>query len=410
MQKIKFLLIFILLFVGSVFLFIPESSGTFINSVEYNKVKVENKVLNNRFSFNKDNDYNFTKKQAIDILSKWHSPVYENPELLLTILNCAIKDFVLLNKFDSVKVDELNSILQSKFSHTQKLKMFEKFPGNDPWGTYKGKPVYKKLLPSEMCAMKIYTEKITGKCTSLAFFIYSLIKANYKDLSPDNIFLIRMNNHTCGIVKWNSNIYMFNNNGIKLLKPRQLEEINKRNYFMLFNEDVFFEGAFTFPGEIFSIGKDLKSAFILHNKDLKKVDVNINPKLVELGLQIADFNYIKFFIDASLESEIINVLIQDLEGIEQVLSWVSGNIANNSIFNDSHKRIMTPEQVVMFKQGTSLDRAILFATILKGKNIGGEIIFLNNHIYLRTADKYFDINIMKEIPELSELAEVKIIF
>ena len=84
-----------------------------------------------------------------------------------------------------------------------------------------------------------------------------------------------------------------------------------------------------------------------------------------------------------------------------MLEWMRHNLEEGSIFPDAEERIMTADQVIVFKTGSPADRGVLLWTLLKHKGIDSELILTGDTAVVHAGQVWCD---MKTI-QLTEPVE-----
>lgn len=69
-----------------------------------------------------------------------------------------------------------------------------------------------------------------------------------------------------------------------------------------------------------------------------------------------------------------------------VLDWMRRNLAEGSIFPDCQSRIMTSDQVMVFRTGNMIDKSILFCAIVANHGNEARIEVIEGQVNVRIDD------------------------
>ena len=149
------------------------------------------------------NEGNLIEAEILYTINKWHYEMFPGYRRAVTpfTLACLI-DPCAYQLADSIareieeqsvpygQIATLNGWMRRNLIHTQSSGVFFHMPGEDPWGVMSAsdRPTYKKLLPSEMQALSIHTEKISGKCYTLANLMVTLMVL--LGVNPDDVVVL----------------------------------------------------------------------------------------------------------------------------------------------------------------------------------------------------------------------------
>jgi hypothetical protein len=90
----------------------------------------------------------------------------------------------------------------------------------------------------------------------------------------------------------------------------------------------------------------------------------------------------EMYLKASLRSSRPKELALTLKNENAIFSWIKSNIRPGSIFIDAPERIMTAEQVIVFKKGGFKDQAVLAFTLLKHNGFKPIIKITRDNAYI----------------------------
>ena len=296
-------------------------------------------------------------------------------------------------------------------------------PGRDPWGTFGNskQPVFKKLIPSEMEAMKLYTGKISGKC----FTLVNLIISGFMQLGvhPDDIVVVMVKDgnarHAMALVKYEGEVLLVNLMMVGPLKNYIEKDFKIYKLLGIYNFNISqkvdltltrvdlmnilgsdenrlskaFLNYYNLPkaGEM-NLVTNLDTREVLYRKIFTGNESRSDYELSKYAYQSLLVRHPEYYLQASLSSSLPINLAKTLKSDEDVFSWIKTHIRTGSIFSDSDERIMTADQVLVFQQGSLKDQAVLAWTLLKHLGIRSMIIVTETNTFLKTGEKYFDFN------------------
>jgi hypothetical protein len=381
-----------------------------------------------------ENELSVNGKDAIAVINRWHGEIYpgsrdRSSALLLAYLvdplisdiSASWKEMTEGKSSVDEEVKAINLWTTSNLTYTQIEPVFSHLPGKDPWGTFTDsqQPVFKKLIPPEMVAMKNRTGKISGKCFTLVnFTISTLMKFG---VDPDNIIslIVKSGNarHAMALVKYKGQVLLINLNMVGILNDfiqkdfkayeilgvyslyfaQPVNVILSRTDIMAIIDyknitlsDAFFKHYGLSKGSQTLNGPGYESIETGYTKSVK------NPKykyLIELtkyayqSLKVGEPNY---YLDASLMSSLPKQLARNFSSPDEVFEWIESHIRYGSIFPDPQSRIMTADQVLVFQQGSYKDQAVLAYTLLQHMGIETEIVLTKDNAYIKLSDKYYN--------------------
>ena len=371
---------------------------------------------------------------ALGVINRRHGEVYPSyPErsraLLLAFLLDSLTEKI-SKKWDDLiknrtsfndKISAINTWNIQHMAYTQAHPVFKDMPGRDPWGTFGNskQPVFKKLIPSEMEAMKLYTGKISGKC----FTLVNLIISGFMQLGvhPDDIVVVMVKDgnarHAMALVKYEGEVLLVNLMMVGPLKNYIEKDFKPYKLLGIYNFNISQKVDLTLTrGDLMNIlGSDenrLSKAFLNYYNLPKAGEMNLvtnldtrevlyrkiftgnesrsDYELSKYAYQSLLVRHPEYYLQASLSSSLPINLAKTLKSDEDVFNWIKTHIRTGSIFSDSDERIMTAGQVLVFQQGSLKDQAVLAWTLLKHLGIRSMIIVTETNTFLKTGEKYFD--------------------
>jgi len=393
------------------------------------------------------------ESDILGCINRWHYEVYpcnqrvSTPYMLASLMDpvtagvaAELKEIIKNCKTTNEKILKLREWFVANLSHTQMGPEFQGYPGNEPWGLtyFWGGPTFKKLIPSEMKAMRLHTGKISGKCMTLANFLTSVFI--HLGVDSDDVVLLLVvlpeARHGVAFVKYEAEILFINNYDLMpatIAVPRNPSAIPMEGIYNHKNiKEVNFWIAPDFlDNEFLSSQKSLMHTFIdhfglesvfpdynqdfnfpLHDHDQLKVTIFKNPGRMKYGdlaryaYQSLYVKYPEYYLTASFRTSGARFLAEELETVQEIFDWIKSHIRLGSIFPDSEERLMTADQVLVFQQGSLKDQAVLAYSILKHKGYAPVIKLTSKNAYVEVDSKTFEANDWQEIKYIPE----KVIF
>lgn len=378
-----------------------------------------------------------TEKEKIAIINRWHYVLYDsqNMKLFPSIITANMIDPASRVILDLINVNHLNNERQiyqfskwihEHFTHTQGLSIFKNEAGKDPWGAVRGTPLYKKLIASEMRAMYIYSNKsMTGKCGSLVNEIVSMMRL--LGVHSNNTAILRVRGHSFGLVKIEEKLYLINNNNIYPVNQKILNWILDQFYLGLHNDRIAIDKSFqlnesTLLSSGFLIDNIFKeqqwnlSSYTLIESDITNYDISKPGELFKNKifqenkfLKLAQYAYQSLYIPdpesyikASTKGPHLNKLAEDLTNVDDIFNWLQENIESKSIFKFDEDRVMTADQVIVFKKGSNRDQGILIASLLKLWGYNPKLLIAEQNSFIEYEKSIIDVKNKKIIDELTD--------
>ncbi len=281
-----------------------------------------------------------------------------------------MKELIFSDGITQENLNKLKHWFKENIIHTQSLQQFQHLPGKDPRNTFKKLPSYKALIPQEMFAEgKLSNNVATGKCGTIATLRYSILRKN--GIDEKNIFIVRSNKrgHEICIFAFQWEIYIADNTELRQISKLTLEQ--KERYInwpcSWFYWKTFFSKS-EFPLNIEGIHqkKTLYEYFkeVSENRwNMQSLEERIGKKeineLIKYGLQEIEVKKFDLYIGAFEKWPLVKELAKKVHDRNDICIRIKDNIKEDtSIFNEKN-RIMSPDQVILFKQWTARDRAML---------------------------------------------------
>jgi len=345
-------------------------------------------------------------------INRWHSDLYPDDPLAATAYHraCLIDPvtFKLARTWEEVsagasttaeKVIQIDTWNSRNLCHTQAQTMFQNFPGSDPWGfATDGGPTYRKLLPSEMEAMRGLTGRISGKCMTLA----NLLTAAFIHLGvdPRDIVMVISRQdqmrHGAALLVWDGVPIMTNNHRMAPLYMGLAPDTNPVPLTVeaLYNQAFFAGIDFVIPAEglgreLFASDGYLMPAFVQRYSQEEAVPEAFTDPSALLadparfreqifaepgdldGAWLTRYAYQSLYVarpERYVQASMLESHTRDLAGQihepDEIITWIRENISYGSIFADAADRIMTTDQVLVFDRGGWKDQGVLACALM----------------------------------------------
>lgn len=383
------------------------------------------------------NESKLEESDIINSILRWQGEIFPDYEIRSkALLNAFLLDPVteqISKKWQAILdsssnknelIERINKWTTSNLAYTQGDKQFLSYPGNDPWGVQDdgATPTFKKLIPSEMRAMQLYTNKISGKC----FTLVNLIASNFIQMGvdPDNILILITkkgnSRHAMGLIKIDDNTLLVNLMFVDFIAKYLNNNFSTYEVIGIYNNKFARKvdlkiGKSDIEKIIFAKDKQLVHSFIEHfNLDVDFTDygtvesipfinreafyssIFLNQKrlpsfdLSKYAYQSLYVKYPAMYLKASLRSSAAKNLAKINKYPNDVFNWIKQHIRVGSIFPDYNERIMTSDQVLVFQQGGYKDKAVLAYTLLKLNGFKPIIFLTENNAFIKIDDQYYN--------------------
>lgn len=345
-------------------------------------------------------------------VNRWHSDLYPDDPLAATAYHqaCLIDPvtFKLARTWEEVsagasttaeKIIQIDTWNSRNLCHTQAQTMFQNFPGSDPWGfATDGGLTYRKLLPSEMEAMRGLTGRISGKCMTLA----NLLTATFIHLGvdPRDIVMVISRQdqmrHGAALLVWDGVPIMTNNHRMAPLYMGLAPDTNPVPLTVeaLYNQAFFTGIEFVIPAEglgreLFESDGYLMPAFVQRYSQEEAVPEALADPPALLadparfreqifagpgdldGAWLTRYAYQSLYVarpEMYVQASMLESHTRDLAGRihepDEIIAWIRENISYGSIFSDAADRIMTTDEVLVFDCGGWKDQGVLACALM----------------------------------------------
>ncbi len=346
-------------------------------------------------------------------------------------------------------IDNLQLFNSKMVSHPDILKNLEIIKDEIPWGEKLGNDLIgEEQTIDSMFAMQNITGKITGKSASIAFMNSALLRI--MGIQPNNLFAIYLSGskgHTITCFAIDNDLYIFNNN--LLLPGEKISWAKKEMDISGIYNDVFYvnsglETNFqdkdieeikefmenTFKNFLWknlrtkkvesvgaSINFPMKYGRIPAIETTKKIQKEIFQKSMEFP--ISQYTYAKYAFQSLLVKKLevyamtakrnyyAKKIFDKFKTQKSFINWMKNNLNSDSIFNDN-MRIMMPDEVVVYKTGNQMDRALLLWAFMDQLKIRSWIISTDKEVYLACQDKIIYFIKLKDFKFINKLKGEKI--
>ncbi len=98
------------------------------------------------------------------------------------------------------------------------------------------------------------------------------------------------------------------------------------------------------------------------------------------------------YIEVSAELPHTQALARQLKSVDQAVAWMRDNLADGSIFPDADLRVMSSDEVIVFRTGNPIDKAVLLCAVLQERGQSATIETALGHVTIRTEDGTVDMH------------------
>jgi hypothetical protein len=298
--------------------------------------------------------------------------------------------------------------------HTQQVSSFRDQCGKDPWGGTPSLggdclPFYKKASAAEMLAKSMYTGRLTGKCEalpSLVTAVFALSGARW-----DDILILRLMSHNLGLVRFAGQTYLIDNTKVSVVDEATKQSLLGNTYFGFSSYSVSVYRAFANQAQSFALDESVFSAdhsllenlLLLTGTRAGETDAATGLGAPEGGgipaARVFAFNPLskyayqslavsdpESYLVASALAPRVRELASQLKDDTEVAAWIRDHVTQGSIFEDSAWRLMSAEDVVVFRRGGWKDQALLATALLKRMGHAPEMIVTADNAFVALGD------------------------
>lgn len=361
------------------------------DQVESVQVKVESRTL-------EINDMSETEK--ITLINKWHKDLYESENFML--LSVLLNGYVIDPELTSIvknqnfgelfNIESVNAVSEwalNEIAHTQTLGEFKSEKGKDPWGVSNGIPTYKKLLPSEMSAMSMFSNKYTGKCTSITNSLYSIMRL--LGMNSDSGVILRLDSHTMAVFKVEDRTFAIDNNYIIELDEKTKEKVASFKYYGFYNDRISHKGSIKITKEMLDSKKSIIEEIVNGNEiEENELYVYSEGDAIKYVIQSLEVENPSIYLDAAKLGPNTLGLSEKLNDADSIFSWISENINTGHLLqmNDS---IQTADQTLVFRSGSNYDKGLLASALMELNEIECELVLTGDNAYIKYDKKIYSI-------------------
>ncbi len=364
---------------------------------------------NYRYTRSESRSYN--RSVARKMIVRNHDYLMGNYRLLALYMRAGLLDLMsngyLLNRIEDFR-HQFPAGLQRWASHalidTRVSSQFAGRSEGDPWGSVKGAPTRKELLPSEMWGLSVYTGRITGKPLSLVNFLLSVVRIY--GASAHNVFMLEDGSRPIGLFYTYPGLYLIESTSIYRL-DRGDEPRLQSTFFGFANDRYYYSGIFDLNSTEYSIDLSLLDQikqesgirpfkldspyvvdYITHRDLPLRFGTIENPELAYAlhSLMVPDRG---LYMEVSADGPLVQSLSQRMDSTSQILDWMKTNLRLGSIYYNYKERFMIADQVLVYRFGTRKDQALLLASYLLNKGINPSILITADDAYVRAGSSIY---------------------
>lgn len=111
-------------------------------------------------------------------------------------------------------------------------------------------------------------------------------------------------------------------------------------------------------------------------------------------------------LEASLREPTVRELSRRLRTEEQAVHWIRENVSTGPIFEDHAGRIMTADQVIVYRKGTPKDQALLFAALRERRGYRATVWIAREDAYVQTEGRVWEArgwSVVERVPDAARL-------
>jgi hypothetical protein len=314
--------------------------------------------------------------------------------------------------------------------HTQQVATFRDQVGHDPWG---GTPVgsgcqafTKKANAGEMLAKSMYTGKLTGKCEALPSLVAAVFALS--GAAWDDIVILRLASHNLGLVRFGGQIYLVDNAKITVVDEASKQTLLANTYFGFAsysgtayrnsaNQSMTFmldETAFSPEHSLLENLRLLTGTREPWTRDAAAglgapTGGRIDPSRVFAFNPLAKYVYQSLgvsdpvsYLLASSQAPRMRELASQLKDDSDVARWIRDHVTYGSIFEDSAWRIMTAEDVIVFRRGGWKDQALLATALLARMGYAPQMVITADNAFVAVGNgTIYEAKIWQPVPAVS---------
>ncbi len=224
-----------------------------------------------------------------------------------------------------------------------------------------------------------------GKCGSIAHMTVGILRRS--GLAPEDYVLLRLEDHTLGIFRYNETFYMIDNNRVYPISEAMLEKPTL--VFGFYHEDEATADRFSIDATFLtyednvSLTRWLTSLYETAESDIYQSNLSeIDRAYLEHRIDVPRFD---LYLQASIEEPNVKNLAEDLETTSEILSWVKSNIELTP--RDDH--VQLADETIVFGKGSDVDRAVLISSLLFFHDIETTIHQVEKSVLLGVEGRYY---------------------
>jgi hypothetical protein len=244
----------------------------------------------------------------------------------------------------------------------------------------------------------------------------------------DDVVILRLRSHNLGLVRFGGQIYLINNTVVSAVDEATKKALLTNTYYGFSSYSVAVYGELANQGWSFALDETVFSAdhsllenllFLTGTRDQGVKDAAAGLGTPEGGridsARVFAFNPLatyayqslgvsdpESYLKASAQAPRARELASELKDDADVARWIRENVAYGPIFEESAQRIMTAEDVIVFRRGGWKDQAVLASVLLKRMGYSPEMFVTADNAFVVLGDgTVYQAKGWQEVPEVS---------
>ena len=170
-----------------------------------------------------------------------------------------------------------------------------------------------------------------------------------------------------------------------------LEYMRSERYTHFFGYGFYAHGDVKVPEDLLEGKMRLREMFG-RASEMAAIEIDPDPILIDYALQKVSVPDPSLYIQVSAELPHTRALSRRLKSAEDILLWMRQNLSNGSIFPDCEDRVMISDEVIVFKTGNPIDKAILFCALTVNHGENADIETMTGRVIIRTDNSLIDMH------------------
>jgi hypothetical protein len=105
----------------------------------------------------------------------------------------------------------------------------------------------------------------------------------------------------------------------------------------------------------------------------------------------------EIYLKASIRTPRALELARTLKNKDTIFDWIKTHVSYGSIFEDSSDRIMTADEVIVFRKGSLKDQAVLASSLLKLRGYNPQISITGRDAFVTVGNETYDAKTWSQI-------------